>query len=159
MRRLMVSLWLGVVALGLALGPVAAAQCAPGSVGLRGDWGNAVFKVEIANTDALRAKGLMYRKTLPRFGGMLFVYPRPQQAMFWMKNTLIPLDMLFIDKTGVVKTIRENAVPGDLTVIDGGRGILAVLEVNGGTVATLGISLGTQIHNPIFGAGAVWPCD
>ncbi len=75
-----------------------------------------------------------------------------------MKNTLIPLDMIFIDPAGTVTHIHENAVPLDLTGIDGGTGVQAVLEINGGLSRALGITVGSEIRHPSFDeAGAVWP--
>jgi uncharacterized membrane protein (UPF0127 family) len=90
---------------------------------------------------------------------MLFVYDRPQRVGFWMKNTLIPLDMVFADETGVVTKIHENAVPHDETLIDGGQGVQFVLEINAGLVRRYGISAGSEMRNPaIDQASAVWPC-
>jgi len=95
---------------------------------------------------------------MPTLGGMLFVYDQPRHATFWMRNTLISLDMLFISPAGVVEHIHENAIPGDETVIDGGRGIQAVLEINGGLSERLGIEVGAMIQHPSFGADSVLPC-
>jgi hypothetical protein len=75
-----------------------------------------------------------------------------------MKNTLIPLDMIFADARGVVRRVHENAVPGDLTPIPGGDDILVVLEVNGGMARQLGIAPGTVLRHPSLGQGAAWPC-
>lgn len=142
---------------GLAL-PVAAA-CAPGSVTLRGDWGQARFNVELADTAQERAQGLMNRQSLPRSSGMLFVYDTPGSPAFWMRNTLIPLDMLFLDARGRVARIHENAVPLDETPIPGGDGILAVLEINGGLARQLGITEGSEMRHPAFDQdSAAWPC-
>ena len=141
------------------LANVALAGCADNRISLRGTWGEAVFTVEVAADEASRAKGLMYRKELPQFSGMLFVFDRPQHARFWMKNTLIPLDMLFLDKKGVVQKIMRMATPGDLSIIDGGTGILEVLEVNGGTVESLGIVPGSEARHPSLGANAAWACE
>ncbi len=138
--------------------PVLARGCSPDRLAIRGPWGRADFSVELANTNASRERGLMFRKSLPRFSGMLFIFKRPQRAMFWMKNTLIPLDMIFIDKTGLVRRIHENAIPHDLSIIDGGRHILAVLEVNGGLTKSLGLTVGSQVQSPVFGPSALWPC-
>lgn len=136
-----------------------AGPCKPGSVFLRGDWGMARFSVELAVTPEERAQGLMHRDVLPRSAGMLFVYPEPQRVAFWMKNTLIPLDLLFIDPTGTVRHIHHRAIPGDLTPLEGGDGILAVLEINGGLAKGLGITPGTQLRHPIFDSRiALWPC-
>ena len=148
-------------ALGLAVAAAtAAADCAPGTIDLRGDWGTARFAVEVADEPEERAQGLMFRESLGRMSGMLFVYDRPQRATFWMRNTLIPLDMIFADPSGTVTRIHENAVPLDETTIDGGPGVLYVLEINGGLAARLGIGEGTELRHPaIDGDGAAWPCE
>lgn len=143
---------------GLALAGAAAAQCAEGRVDLRGDWGSAGFAVEIADDEAERAQGLMHRETLPASTGMLFVYPRPQRVAFWMENTLIPLDMIFLGPRGRVLKVHENARPLDRTPIDGGDGVFAVLEINGGLAGRLGIVPGSEMRHPAFGADAAWPC-
>jgi uncharacterized membrane protein (UPF0127 family) len=90
---------------------------------------------------------------------MLFVYDPPQQVAFWMKNTLIPLDMIFVDQAGVVTRVHEGAIPGDLTPIEGGGDIFAVLEINAGLSARYGIQPGTHMRHEIFSqASAIWPC-
>jgi len=137
----------------------ALASCAPDRVVLRGDWGRAAFRVEVADSPAERSQGLMHRESLPRQAGMLFVYEEPQPVSFWMKNTLIPLDMLFIGADGVVRRVHENATPLDETPIPGGREIFAVLEINGGLADVYGIEAGTQVRHPAFGARAAWPCE
>ena len=126
------------------------ADCADDQIDLRGAWGQARFSIEIADDDEERARGLMFRDSMPRTAGMLFVYERPRRASFWMRNTLIPLDMIFIDETGVVQRVHSNAVPLDETTIDGGEGVLAVLEINGGLAETYGIGVGTEVRNPAF---------
>jgi uncharacterized protein len=136
-----------------------AAACSENQVELRGDWGTARFNVEIADDPAERAQGLMNRETLPASAGMLFIYEAPQPATFWMKNTLIPLDIIFIDASGTVSRVHENAVPLDLTGIDGGPDVAAVLEINGGLARRLGIADGTEVRHPGFDATeAAWPC-
>lgn len=115
--------------------------------------------MELADTDETRAKGLMFRSSMPRFSGMLFVYPKPTWARFWMKNTLIPLDMIFMDPAGIVRGVHHNAIPHDRTSIDGGRNILSVLEINGGMARKLGITEGSLARHPALGPEAVWPCD
>ena len=101
----------------------------------------------------------MHRAVMPRGDGMLFVYEMPQPASFWMKNTLIPLDMLFADISGRITHVHHNAVPGDLTPISGGQEVYAVLEINGGLAQKYGITAGSQLQHPIFSAGpAIWPC-
>lgn len=140
--------------------PVAAqAQCAADAVDLRGDWGQARFTVEVADTAGERSRGLMYREALPRGAGMLFVYDRPQSVSFWMRNTLIPLDIIFLDASGTVARVAENAVPLDETPIPGGSEIQFVLEINGGLAGQLGIAAGTELRHPAIGADAAWPCE
>ena len=155
--------WVRMVLLALAMtGLIPAAlwaeSCRENEVLLRGDWGTARFSVELADTRKSRARGLMFREELPKSHGMLFVYPEPSFVAFWMKNTLIPLDMLFIDARGVVKRVHHQAIPGDLTQIPGGAGILAVLEINGGLARVMGIGEGSELRHPAFGPGAAWPC-
>lgn len=144
-----------------ALFPAAAyAECASGSVELRSD-GGAVsrFAVEIADDALERARGLMHRESMPRSAGMLFVYARPQSVSFWMENTLIPLDLIFADDTGVVQHVHPDAKPLDRTPIPGGDDIFAVLEINGGLAERMGIKPGTQMRHPAFdSATAIWPC-
>ncbi len=138
---------------------VAASDCAPDRVSLRGNWGREDFTVELADTNETRERGLMFRESMPRFSGMLFVYDAPHHARFWMKNTLIPLDMIFVGPNGVVQKIHKLAVPHDETTIDGGNGIIAILEINGGLADMLGITVGSEMQHPAFGATAVWPCN
>lgn len=142
----------------MGVGP-ALAQCSAGTVDIRGDWGQARFTVELADTPQERARGLMNRESLPASHGMLFVYEKPQRASFWMKNTLIPLDMIFMDRKGRVTRIHENAVPLDQTAIFGGADVFAVLEINGGLSGRIGIDVGSVVRHPAFGADAAWPCD
>lgn len=139
--------------------PAHAASCSETSVSLRGDWGQARFSVEIADDVGERAQGLMFRESLPGSAGMLFVYDRPQSLSFWMRNTLIPLDLLFIDARGVVQHIHHNAIPHDETPITAPGRMLSVLEINGGLARRMGISEGTQLRHPAFEGGrAAWPC-
>lgn len=142
---------------GLAL--TAAASCAVDEVGLQGPWGQASFTVEVADTDAERGQGLMFRESMSERAGMLFVYDRPQSVSFWMRNTLIPLDMIFADQTGIVRHVHRDAVPLDETPIFGGDDIFAVLEVNGGLTLRYGIAAGTLMRHPAFDqTTAAWPC-
>ena len=139
---------------------VAGAACAPETVELRGPSGVARFNVEVADDPAEQARGLMFRDKMATSAGMLFVFPAPKHASFWMKNTLIPLDMIFVDATGTVTWVHPQAVPGDESPIDGGDGVAMVLEINGGLAARLGIVPGAELRHPaVAQAGAVWPCD
>jgi len=140
--------------------PFAAAACDPATVELRGDWGKARFHVEIADDAGERAQGLMFREKLGSSAGMLFVYPRPQRVAFWMQNTLIPLDMIFVNEHGVVTRVHDNAIPHDTTSIPGGDDVMVVLEINGGLAKALGIVPGSQLRNPVFAAhDPAWGCD
>src|SRR5712691_11461010 len=112
------------------------------------------FTVELATTPAQMEQGLMFRRGLAPDAGMLFDYMAPSMAMMWMKNTLIPLDMLFVDAEGRILNIHERAVPGSLATISAAAPARAVIELNGGTAARLGIRPGDQVMFPIFGNAA-----
>ena len=109
------------------------------------------FKVWIAATDARREQGLMFVKSLPPGRGMLFVFESPQLLSFWMKNTLIPLDLLFVAADGRVIRIAENAAPESLETISSMGAALGVLELVGGTAQRLGLKPGVRIRHPAFG--------
>ena len=109
-----------------------------------------VFTVEIADTELARERGLMFRKELPPGRGMLFDFHRERQVGFWMKNTLISLDMIFIDGRGRIVSIEQDAKPMSEDVIMSGGQVRAVLEVDGGTARRLGIAPGDRVYNPIF---------
>lgn len=143
-----------------ALAQAAVAQCASDRVDLRGDWGQARFSVEVVDTPETRAQGLMFRESLPRSAGMLFIYDAPTTPSFWMRNTLISLDMLFVGPDGRVSHIHHNARPRDETPIPGGDNVLMVLEINGGTARAIGIDVGSALRHPrLDQAAALWPCD
>ncbi len=109
------------------------------------------FTVEMALTPQQQEQGLMFRRSLAPDAGMLFVFPKTEPLVFWMKNTYIPLDMLFIADNGRIIDIHERAVPLSEATIAAKEPGRAVLELNGGTVARLGIKLGGFVHNPVFG--------
>lgn len=134
------------------------ALCAEDVATVTGDFGQANFRIDLADDPEERARGLMFVESMPTLSGMLFVYEKPQRATFWMRNTLISLDMLFADPSGTITRIHENAIPGDETTIDGGEGVIAVLEINGGMAARLGIAEGDVIQHPSFGPDAAKPC-
>lgn len=136
----------------------AIAECRDGRIDIRHNGTVVSFEIDLANTAETRARGLMFVEAMPQFSGMLFVYDTPQAASFWMRNTLIPLDMLFADKDGVVRQIHQNAIPHDETPIFGGDAVLAVLEINGGMSAILRLEEGAEMRHPAFGAQAAWPC-
>jgi uncharacterized membrane protein (UPF0127 family) len=105
------------------------------------------FQVEVADTPDERAQGLMHRESLPSGVGMLFLLDAPGPINMWMKNTLIPLDMLFIGADGRVSRIAERTEPGSLELIPSGGDVVAVLEINGGLAATLGIAVGDRVRH------------
>ena len=109
-----------------------------------------IFSVEVVDNDADRAKGLMYRKELPEGRGMLFDFHRDQEVSFWMQNTYIPLDMIFIRGDGQILRIEENTVPLSTRMIPSRGAVRAVLEVIGGTSRKLGIAPGDRVASPIF---------
>ena len=108
------------------------------------------FQVEIAWSFEEKARGLMYRDALAANAGMLFVYPKELRQAMWMKNTMIPLDMLFIRRDGRISHIHERAVPQSLDTISSHGRVLAVLELRGGTAARLGISIGDRVRHKTF---------
>ena len=108
------------------------------------------FVVEVARTNEEKKRGLMFRKTLDANSGMLFLYQREALQLMWMKNTLIPLDILFIDKTGIITRIVERAVPHSLATISSRDKVLAVLELKGGLTSRLDIKRGDKVSHPAF---------
>ena len=103
------------------------------------------YHVEIADTPYLRSKGLMYRKSMPKNNGMLFIFEKPQIISMWMKNTHIPLDMLFVDKNGIIRHIHENAKPFDETIISSVVPVNFVIELNAGQVKEKNIQTLNQV--------------
>ncbi|WP_170759868.1 DUF192 domain-containing protein [Ruegeria lacuscaerulensis] len=135
------------------------AACRDDRVGLRNDKTQISFDIELAVTPQERARGLMFRESLPQRSGMLFIFDPPQPVAFWMKNTLIPLDIVFVDRAGTVTSVHANAQPGDLTPIEGGDSVFAVLEINAGLADRYLITPGTQMRHIVFSQGpAIWPC-
>ena len=109
----------------------------------------AKFCVELAINNEERQRGLMFRKGMELSDGMMFVYERPQSVSFWMKNTSIPLDIIFADEAGVITKIFENARPFSTTSIFGGYDVQYVLEINAGLTKSLGIKTGALIKHSL----------
>ena len=105
------------------------------------------FEVAVASTREQRARGLMFESELPERRGMLFDFGRDQEIRMWMKNTLIPLDMIFIESDGRILRIEQNAEPESLRLISSGGPARAVLEVKAGTARKFGISIGDRVTN------------
>ena len=112
--------------------------------------GRHAFQIEVANNDATRERGLMDRRYMAADRGMLFEFDHEAPVSFWMKNTYIPLDMIFIAPSGVVTHIAANAEPLSERVIPSGGPCVAVLELNGGTAASIGLKVGDKVHYPFF---------
>lgn len=132
------------------LTPVFARAGADQNLIVRTKTGDVTFSIEIANTAQSRTNGLMHRRALAPDAGMLFDFLKTAPVSMWMKNTLIPLDMLFIRPDGVIANIAERTVPGSLTPIDSRGPVQGVLEINGGASARLGIKPGDKIIHPLF---------
>jgi uncharacterized membrane protein (UPF0127 family) len=109
------------------------------------------FTVELALTPQQRAQGLMFREDMAPDAGMLFLFDREALRSFWMKNTLIPLDLIFIDSQGVIVSIAHDAIPHDETPIPSGLPAVGVLELNGGIAAALSIHPGDRVIHRAFG--------
>ncbi len=109
------------------------------------------FDVELALTPAQQSQGLMFRRELSADAGMLFYHRRDTVATMWMRNTFVPLDMLFVAADGRIVHIVERTVPQSLTTVSAGRPVRAVLEVNAGTVRRLAIRKGDRLVHPLFG--------
>ncbi|MCY7279515.1 MAG: DUF192 domain-containing protein [Sphingomonas bacterium] len=106
------------------------------------------FTVEVARTEEQQAQGLMNRQSLAPDRGMIFPYAVPVAASFWMKNTLIPLDMIFVRADGTVARIEANTAPLSLDPVPAGEPIALVLELAGGRAAELGITAGAKVDWP-----------
>jgi len=134
--------------------------CETDSIEIRAENGKFRFSIDVADDNDERAQGLMHVESMDPFKGMLFIYDKPLHAYFWMKNTLIPLDMLFADPTGKITHIHENATPLSEATIDGGENVLYVLEINGGLASKFGITEGAVMKHPAFDQStAAWACD
>jgi uncharacterized protein len=108
------------------------------------------FSIELATSPEEQAKGLMFRRELPDMQGMLFDFTTEQEVAFWMENTFISLDLIFINADGRIRRIAENAEPMSKATIPSGGPVRAVLEVIGGTTRKLGIKEGDRVVHPIF---------
>ncbi len=114
--------------------------------------GAAHFQVEFADTPNMRAKGLMFRKSMPANQGMLFDFEREHEILMWMKNTHISLDMIFINTEGHVVSIVKNTKPFSLDIIESRRHACAVLELNAGSAERHSIQIGNRVYHPLFEA-------
>ena len=108
------------------------------------------FEVEVADDMKERAEGLMYREQLADNAGMLFIYSKPQAVDFWMKNTPLSLDIVYVRADGTIARIAENATPMSEELLPSGEPIKAVLEVKGGTMRALGVAVGDRLRNTTY---------
>ena len=113
-----------------------------------------VFEAWRADTDATRAQGLMFVEALDPLQAMIFIYDPPQQVSMWMKNTYVPLDMLFIGADGRIRRIAADTRPQSTDIIPGGDGVRYVLEVRAGTARKLGIAVGDRVSHPAIAANS-----
>jgi hypothetical protein len=121
------------------------------TVVIESDRGQVTFKAEVAANSASQERGLMYRKQMPANAGMLFDFHKPQLENFWMKDTVLPLDLIFIRQNGTISSIAPDAVPFSEVTIPSAEPVRAVLEINAGRAAQLGIEPDQHVHNVIFG--------
>ncbi len=161
-RRRLLRVVLLYAAAGLVAGPHPAALGAGSSAPVRFETSSLVvvtaqgrsdFTVELALSEAQRMQGLQGRRRLAADAGMLFDFQGPGPVMMWMKDTYVPLDMLFIDSGGRIVNIAEHTVPLSLTVIRSAGPVRVVLELNAGTAARLGIKPGDRVLHSVFGTG------
>lgn len=155
----------GGLALGLlgmpALAPVSTAAAAQDArpaksqtepLSIRSKDGTHRFDVEVMRDDAGRQRGLMFRRTMAPNHGMLFDFERSEPVAMWMKNTYLPLDMLFIRSDGSIAHVAADTEPLSTAVIASSEPVLSVLELNAGTAAKLGIKVGDRVEHPLFQA-------
>lgn len=132
----------------LLLPPPGAIAAGNGTLVLKTDSGPHSFNIEIATTNGERALGLMYRRELPEDAGMLFLYDPPQPITMWMRNTILPLDMIFISTDGKVHRIESHTEPFSTEVISSDGTVQGVLEVNAGAAAKIGLKAGDEVAFP-----------
>lgn len=116
--------------------------------------GDHTYTVEVADDPGEKARGLMFRRTMPKDRGMIFLYDAPQDLSMWMRNTYIPLDMIFITERGTVLRVEANTEPFSTDIITSGGEAVAVLELNGGEAAEIGLKPGDRVVFPGLGPGA-----
>ena len=139
------------LAAGTALGQGADVKFKRSSLAIETGGRELTFEVDMATNDAERSHGLMFRKSLGPYEGMLFDFHQEQPVSFWMKNTLIPLDMIFIAADGTIRHIHSNAVPLSTDTIPSKFPVRGVLEINGGSAKLLGLKPGDKVKHAIFG--------
>jgi uncharacterized protein len=152
MKAVRIRLWAALAFVALVVASAGAPATGEGlqSLEIVTSAGPRAFQVEIASDDASRERGLMDRRYMAADHGMLFEFDRDAPVAFWMKNTYIALDMIFIAPSGVVTHIAANAEPLSERIIPSGGPCVAVLELNGGTAASIGLKVGDKVRHPFF---------
>ena len=138
------------LAAAIALAPRAGAQAQFEKLTIVSAGGRHEFQVEVMRNDEQRARGLMFRRELAADRGMLFDFKQEQPVAFWMKNTYIPLDMIFIDRKGEIANIAENTEPLSERSVPAARPVVGLLEVIAGTSKRLGIKAGDRVEHEMF---------
>ncbi len=131
--------------------PVTAQMAADRRLSIETSSGSHGFDVEVMRTNAELERGLMFRRKLASDSGMLFDFKSPQNVSMWMKNTYLPLDMVFIGRDGRVVSVKEDAEPLSERIISSGGPVVGVLEVNAGTAKRIGVKVGDLVRHPMFG--------
>lgn len=127
-----------------------AASASEGHLEIRTATGSHGFDIEVMRSEAELEKGLMFRRQMDADKGMLFDFGAPQQVSMWMKNTYLPLDMVFIARNGAVVAVKQNAEPMSEAIISSGRPVTGVLELNAGTAKRIGLKVGDEVRHPMF---------
>jgi hypothetical protein len=138
------------LAIVLVAAPASAAEARLEQLELVTATGRHVFRIEVARTSDERARGLMYRRSMPEDRGMLFDFHAENIVMMWMKNTYIPLDMIFVSRNGRVVSIAEKTEPLSERVISSGQPAYAVIELNAGAARKIGLAVGDEARHEIF---------
>ncbi len=152
-RRALLAAFLGALFVPSMAGAQSAVDFPKSQLAIDTNEGRKIFDVELAISEAQQSRGLMFREAMAANAGMLFDYRFSQRITMWMRNTLIPLDMIFIGADGRVINVAERTIPHSEAIIASKGRARAVLEVNGGTVSRLGIKPGTKVYHRIFGNG------
>ncbi len=134
----------------MALAQAKSADSTLESLRIKTATGDHTFSVEVMRTDAERARGLMFRRFMPKDRGMLFDFKTEQPVMMWMKNTYLPLDMVFISRDGVVVNVAENTEPLSERIIPSNAPTYAVLELNAGVASGIGLKPGDHVDHVMF---------
>jgi len=151
MRFAVVAFGIAVALAGCGLGSLFTKHLPTTTISFDTPRGPARFIVEVASDDASQQQGLMYRKEMDENAGMLFDLHEPKRVSFWMKNTYLSLDIIFVREDGTISTIEPNAIPLSTDSILSMEPIRAVIELNGGRAHQLGIRPGAHVHGSIFG--------